>query len=633
MFPVFVITTQIKELRVRRRKSQACRPKRAVRICATGCRALGALEVHAAFEKELASVGLTNEVALIKTGCQGICAGAPVISIDPEGILYLGAKPEDVSEIVRATLVGGEIIERLCFQGSRGPIPKRADIPFFAAQKQIVLARCGRIDPTNIEAAVADGAYEMLERVLTEMEPQTVINEISISGLRGRGGAGFPTGRKWSLARAAQSDIKYLVCNADEGDPGAFMDRAVIEGDPHAVIEGMLIAAYAIGAQHGYVYVRAEYPIAIEHLRIAIEQAGKWGLLGENILGAGMKFDLKIKTGAGAFVCGEETALIASLEGKRGQPRPRPPFPVERGYLEKPTVINNVETFANVPAILTMGGKAYAGLGTNTSKGTKIFALAGKVKYTGLVEAPMGAALRQLVEDIGGGIPDGRAFKAAQMGGPSGGCVPAKYLDMPIDYESVKEVGAIMGSGGLIILDDGACMVDLARYFMDFCAKESCGKCPPCRIGTTRMLEILERITAGRGEPEDIGKLEELAAQIKKNSLCGLGQTASNPVLTTIRHFREEYEAHVGDKRCPAGICRGLISFAINPELCICCGRCAKSCPVPCINGQVGKAPGRATDRDREQGKAGKLFEIQTALCIKCGACFDACPVGAVVKK
>ncbi len=630
---MFVITTQIKELRAHRRQAQVLRPKRAVRICATGCRALGSLEVHAAFEKELASAGLADEVALIKTGCQGICAGAPVISIDPDGILYLGAKPEDVSEIVRATLARGEIVDRLCFQGSRGPIPKRADIPFFATQKQIVLARCGRIDPTDIEAAVTEGTYEILERVLTEMEPQTVINEISISGLRGRGGAGFPTGRKWSLARASQSDIKYLVCNADEGDPGAFMDRAVIEGDPHAVIEGMLIAAYAIGAQHGYVYVRVEYPIAIEHLRIAIEQARKWGLLGENILGTGMKFDLKIKAGAGAFVCGEETALIASLEGKRGQPRPRPPFPVERGYLGNPTVINNVETLANVSLIIERGSGWYRAIGTENSKGTKIFALAGKVNNTGLVEVPMGTTLRQIVYDIGGGIPNGRAFKAAQMGGPSGGCVPAKYLDMPIDYESVKEVGAIMGSGGLIILDEDTCMVDLARYFMDFCAKESCGKCPPCRIGTTHMRKILERITAGRGESEDVGKLEELAGQIKKNSLCGLGQTAPNPVLTTIRHFREEYEAHIKDKRCPAAACRSLISFTILPDKCICCGRCAKNCPVPCINGQVGKTPARATEEDRKNGKVGKIFEIQAALCIKCGACFDVCPTDAVVKK
>jgi NADH:ubiquinone oxidoreductase subunit F (NADH-binding)/(2Fe-2S) ferredoxin len=627
------ITPQIEELNARRCLATERRAKRAVRICATGCRALGALDVHAAFEKEIAAAGLNHDVALIKTGCQGICAGAPVISIDPEGITYLGARPEDVHDIVQTTLIGGKVIDRLCFQGPKGAIPKRADIPFFAAQKQLVLSRCGRIDPIDIEAAVAEGAYEMLARVLKEMTPQAVIDEITTSGLRGRGGAGFPTGKKWSLARAAEGDVKYLICNADEGDPGAFMDRAVVEGDPHAVLEGILIAAYAIGARHGYVYVRAEYPVAIEHLTIAIAQAEKWGLLGDNILGTGMKFDVKIMAGAGAFVCGEETALIASIEGKRGQPRTRPPYPVESGVWGKPTDINNVETFANVSAILRMGGETYARLGTKTSKGTKLFALAGKVKYTGLVEVPIGITLRQLFQDIGGGAPEGSSFKAAQMGGPSGGCVPAKYLDMPIDFETLKEVGAIMGSGGLIMLDESTCMVDLARYFVDFCAKESCGKCPPCRIGTTRMKEILDRITAGHGEHEDIGKLEELAAQIKKNSLCGLGQTAPNPVLTTIRHFRDEYEAHVTSKRCPAGACKNLVSFTINPELCICCGLCAKRCPVSCISGRVGKAPLLATDYERQMGKVGTPFEIDASRCIKCSACYEVCPVDAVLRR
>ncbi|MEI6150626.1 MAG: NADH-quinone oxidoreductase subunit F, partial [bacterium] len=426
-------TPQINKLRALRRQAQQQQPKRAVRICCTGCRALGALEVHAAFEEELAAAGLNHEVALIKTGCQGICAGAPVISIDPEGILYLGAKPEDVPEIVRTTLLGGGIVERLCFNDHRGPIAKRADIPFFAAQKQIVLERCGRIDPISIEAALASGTYEMLEHVLTRMEPQAVIDEITRSGLRGRGGAGFPAGRKWAATRAGHDEIKYLICNADEGDPGAFMDRAVVEGDPHAVLEGMLIAAYAIGARHGYVYVRAEYPIAIEHLKIAITQARKLGLLGENILGTGLNFDLKIKAGAGAFVCGEETALLISIEGKRGMPRPRPPFPAQSGLWGKPTCINNVETLANVATILRMGGAEYARLGTATSTGTKVFALAGKVKYTGLVEVPIGVTMNQLVNEIGGGVPAGSTFKAAQMGGPSGGCVPARYLDMPID--------------------------------------------------------------------------------------------------------------------------------------------------------------------------------------------------------
>ncbi|OGV65835.1 MAG: hypothetical protein A2498_09850 [Lentisphaerae bacterium RIFOXYC12_FULL_60_16] len=563
------MNTPIEALQIRRREAIASHPRRAVRICCTGCRALGALEVHAAFEAELAAAGLTRDVALIKTGCQGVCAGAPVIGIDPEGILYLGARPEDVPEIVRTTLLGGNVVERLCFRGADGPLPKRSAIPFFAAQNQIVLDRCGRIDPTRIESALAAGAYAMLEQALTTMDPEAVIRAITASGLRGRGGAGFPTGRKWGFARAAAGDVKYLVCNADEGDPGAFMDRAVIEGDPHAVLEGMLIAAYAIGARHGYVYVRAEYPIAIEHLHIAITQAREWGLLGGNILGLGMDFDVAIKAGAGAFVCGEETALLASIEGKRGQPRPRPPFPAQSGLWGKPTNINNVETLANVPAILRMGAERYAGMGTPTSKGTKIFALAGKVAHTGLVEAPMGVTLRELVYGIGGGVRKGRAFKAAQMGGPSGGCVPARYLDLPIDYESVKEVGAIMGSGGLIILDENTCMVDIARYFMDFCAKESCGKCAPCRIGTTRMLEILQRICAGEGQPQDVDKLEALAYQVKKNSLCGLGQTAANPVLSTLRHFREEYMEHIALKQCRASVCSGLME---SP--------CSHACPA-----------------------------------------------------
>ena len=626
-------TPQITKLRALRHEAQQRRPKRAVRLCCTGCRALGALEVYAAFEKELAAAGLTDQVALIKTGCQGICAGAPVISIDPEGIMYVGAKPEDVAEIVRTSLVGKGVVERLCFQGTKGPLAKRSDIPFFAAQRQIVLERCGKIDPASIEAALAAGSYEVLEHVLTSLEPQAVIDAMTTSGLRGRGGAGFPAGRKWAATRAGQDPDKYLVCNADEGDPGAFMDRAVVEGDPHAVLEGMLIAAHAIGARHGYVYVRAEYPIAIEHLKIAIRQAKELGLLGENILGTGMSFDLKIKVGAGAFVCGEETALLASIEGKRGQPRPRPPFPAQSGLWGHPTCINNVETLANVAAILRMGGAEYARLGTAGGTGTKIFALAGKVNYTGLVEVPIGVTLRQLVNEIGGGVPKGSNFKAAQMGGPSGGCVPAQYLDMPIDYETVKEVGAIMGSGGLIILDDDTCMVDLARYFMEFCAKESCGKCPPCRIGTTRMLEILERICAGKGKPEDIALLEKLGSEVKKNSLCGLGQTAPNPALTTIRHFRSEYEAHVNEKRCPAGHCRELITFTIQPDKCICCGKCAKNCPTNCISGQIGKAPSKATEQDKEKGRLGKPFVIQQPLCIKCGTCRDVCPVGAVEKK
>jgi NADH-quinone oxidoreductase subunit F len=562
-------TDPVSALRARREAARRRRPARAVRICTTGCRALGALEVFAAFESELAARGLADRVALVKTGCQGVCAGAPVLTIDPEEIVYFGVKADDVAEIVSTTLAGGRVVQRLCYQGLAGPVPRRSELPFFAAQTQYVLQRCGRIDPTDLDSALAAGAYEMLEKVLGGMAPQAVIDEITAAGLRGRGGAGFLTGRKWSSARAAAGTPKYIVCNADEGDPGAFMDRAVVEGDPHAVIEGMLIAAYAIGASLGHVYVRAEYPIAIEHLGIALAQARECGLLGTSILGSKLDFDIQIKAGAGAFVCGEETALMASIEGRRGHPRPRPPFPAQNGLWGKPTNINNVETYANVPVVLRSGSQAYARLGTDSSKGTKVFALAGKVTHTGLVEVPMGVTLRQLVWDVGGGIPKGRAFKAAQMGGPSGGCVPARFLDMPIDYESVKEVGAIMGSGGLIVLDDATCMVDIARYFMDFCSKESCGKCPPCRIGTARMLEILERICAGKGRLEDLGKLEELALQVRKNSLCGLGQTAPNPVLSTLRHFRDEYIEHVLLKQCRSAVCPALVDAP-----------CKHSCPA-----------------------------------------------------
>ncbi|NQT47311.1 MAG: NADH-quinone oxidoreductase subunit NuoF [Candidatus Omnitrophica bacterium] len=534
-------------------------PKRAVRICATGCRALGALDVYDAFKKELKRAKLQKKVALIKTGCQGFCSGAPLLSIDPDNILYVGVKVDDVKEIVDTTLIEGRPIERLCYQDNSRPAPDPSKIPFFSSQKRVILTRCGYIDPTNIDDALAQGAYEIFEKTLTSMAPEAVIDEVKRSGLRGRGGAGFSTGLKWGYARNAKGDAKYLICNGDEGDPGAFMDRALLEGDPHLVLEGMLIAAYAIGATKGYIYVRAEYPIAIEHLKVAIEQAKRYKLLGKNILGTDFNFEIKIKQGAGAFVCGEETALIASIEGKRGQPRPRPPFPAQSGLWGKPTNINNVETLANVPVILKIGAKEYAKLGTKKSKGTKIFALAGKVNNTGLIEVPMGITLRELVEDIGGGIPKSRCFKAALIGGPSGGCVPAQFLDKPIDYESVKEIGAIMGSGGLIILDETSCMVDIARYFMEFCAKESCGKCPPCRIGTTRMLDILQRICDGSGVIEDISKLEELALQVKKNSLCGLGQTAPNPVLSTLRYFKDEYIEHILLKKCRASACPKLV--------------------------------------------------------------------------
>ena len=553
------LSEEIKHLRGVRSKTRKRLPRRTVRICTTGCRALGALDVYGAFQRELARRKLDKQIALVKTGCQGLCAGAPSVSIDPDKILYLGVTEKDVAEIVDTTLLDRKVIDRLCYKDKQKPVRDRLKIPFFSFQKRVVLARCGFIDPTSIEHALAHGAYEALDGVLTSMNPQAVIDEVTKSGLRGRGGAGFLTGLKWSYARAAKGNEKYVVCNGDEGDPGAFMDRAVLEGDPHAVIEGMLIAAYAIGSNKGYIYVRAEYPIAIEHLRIAIEEARKYRLLGNNILGADFDFGITIRQGAGAFVCGEETALIASIEGRRGQPRPRPPFPAQRGLWGKPTNINNVETLANIPVIFKMGLHKYAKIGTEKSRGTKIFALAGKVNNTGLVEVPMGITLRELVENIGGGIPNGRNFKAAQMGGPSGGCVPARFLDKPIDYDSVKEIGTIMGSGGLIILDEQLCMVDIARYFMEFCAKESCGKCPPCRIGTSRMLEILKRICEGSGDIEDMVKLEELALQVKKNSLCGLGQTASNPVLSTLRYFRHEYIEHIKLKKCRASVCPELV--------------------------------------------------------------------------
>ncbi len=588
--------------------------RRSVRICMTGCRALGALDVYDAFVSELEKQGLTGDVNLVKTGCIGFCAGAPVIAIDPDGIFYQTVSPDDVPEIVSTTLRDGKIVERLCWSDNGTPVPLAEGIPFFKNQKKLVLKNCGLIDPTSIEDYIVHGGYGALARSLNEMTPESVIQEVLDSGLRGRGGAGFPTGRKWTFARGASGEPKYLVCNADEGDPGAFMDRAVLEGDPHAVIEGMLIAAYAIGAAEGFMYVRAEYPIAIEHVSIALDEARELDLLGDNILGSGFSFNIAVRKGAGAFVCGEETALIASIEGRRGMPRPRPPFPAISGLWGKPTNINNVETLANVPHIILEGSKAYASIGTEKSKGTKIFALAGKVNNTGLVEVPMGATIRDIVFEVGGGIPDGRTFKAVQMGGPSGGCVPDEYLDLSIDYDSVAQVGAIMGSGGLIVMDDATCMVDVARFFIDFVQKESCGKCVPCRVGTKRMLDILTRITKGEGVEGDIEKLERLANVVKPASLCGLGQTAPNPVLTTIRYFRDEYEAHIRDKKCPAGVCQALLSYSIDPEKCTGCHACAKVCPTEAATGEK-KEP----------------HTINRELCIKCGACLEACKFEAIV--
>ena len=540
-----------------------------VLLCLTGCRSMGALDLGTAFREKIAAAGRADEVAVVDVGCHGQCVLAPAVVIEPYDYLYGGVKPEDVDEIIATTLREGEPVERLCQSVAGSPATTVAEAPFYAHQSRSVLAHCGRVAPTRLEDAVARGCYAAAARALTSLSPEAVVDEVRDSGLRGRGGAGFPTGVKWGLCRKSPGDEKYVICNADEGDPGAFMDRALLEGVPHQVIEGMLIAAYAIGASHGFMYVRAEYPIAVEHVAAALDEARAHGLLGENILGSGFNFDIELRMGAGAFVCGEESALIASLEGHRGMPRPRPPYPVQQGYLGKPTSINNVETLANVPLILSKGADAYRAVGTESSSGTKIFALAGRVRNTGLVEVPMGATLREIIYDIGGGIPRGRRFKAAQLGGPSGGCVPPKYLDLPLDYESVKEAGAIMGSGGMIVMDESTCMVNIARYFLEFTLDESCGKCVPCRVGTRHMLDILTRICSGEGKMEDLDALEELGTHIKAASLCGLGQTAPNPVLSTLRYFREEYEEHIQRKQCRAAVCEQLVAAP-----------CSHACPA-----------------------------------------------------
>jgi NADH:ubiquinone oxidoreductase subunit F (NADH-binding)/(2Fe-2S) ferredoxin/ferredoxin len=575
----------------------------------TGCRALGASDIAAAFRERLAAAKLDEEVAVVETGCIGLCARAPVVLIEPYEYLYGGVKPDDVDEIIETTIRGGKPVESLVGVEDGKALPKMDEVGFYRAQQKAVLENCGRIDPKRIEDAIERGCYEAAAKALCTMTPDEVIAEVTKADLRGRGGAGFPTGLKWSLCRKSPGDEKYLICNADEGDPGAFMDRALKEGDPHRVIEGMMIAAYAIGASNGFVYVRAEYPIAVEHIGIALEQARQYGLLGKNILGSGFDFDIEVRIGAGAFVCGEETALIASLEGKRGMPRPRPPFPAEEGYHGKPTNINNVETFANVPLIINRGAKWYSSIGTGGGRGTKIFALAGKVNNTGLVEVPMGATLRQIVFDVGGGIPDDGKFKAAQMGGPSGGCVPEQFLDLGIDYESVKDIGAIMGSGGLIVMDESTCMVDVARYFLQFVQSESCGKCTPCRVGTKEMLHILDAICEGKATTGEMSRLERLADHVGKASLCGLGQTAPNPVMTTLRYFRNEYEEHIEKNQCPAFVCTPMIGFHINPERCTGCGSCARACPVEAI-----------------AGEKKEVHVIDREVCIRCGACLSACP-------
>ncbi len=589
-----------------------------VLVCAgTGCTSSNSLKIMDEMEALLASNGLESEVKIVKTGCFGLCAEGPIVVVYPEGAMYTRVEVSDAKEIVEEHLLKGRIVKRLLAgEKESEDISKSLEgVDFFNRQMRIALRNCGRINPEDINEYIAFDGYKALEKVLTEMTPEAVIDTMKKSGLRGRGGGGFPTGMKWDFAAKQTADQKYVCCNADEGDPGAFMDRSVLEGDPHSVIEAMSIAGFAIGATQGYIYVRAEYPIAVKRLQMAIDQAVEYGILGDNVLGTGHKFNLEIRLGAGAFVCGEETALMTSIEGHRGEPRPRPPFPAVKGLWGKPTILNNVETYANVPVIILKGAEWFSGIGTEKSKGTKVFALGGKINNTGLVEVPMGTTLREVVYDIGGGIPKGKKFKAAQTGGPSGGCIPTEHLDTPIDYDSLIALGSMMGSGGLIVMDEDNCMVDIAKFFLEFTVDESCGKCPPCRIGTKRMLEILERITEGKGEAGDIEKLELLAKNIKASALCGLGQTAPNPILSTLKYFRDEYEAHVFDKKCPAGVCKSMMKYTVEASKCKSCGICAKVCPMSCIKGEK-KVP----------------YVIDNTKCAKCGVCMEKCPFKAISK-
>lgn len=583
-----------------------------VLVCGgTGCTSSNSAAIIEALEKEIEAKGLSDEIKVIRTGCFGLCALGPIMIVYPEGCFYSQVQVEDVPEIVEEHLLKGRMVKRLLYDEtvhSGDTIKSLNETNFYKKQKRVTLRNCGVIDPENIDEYIAYDGYQALAKCLMEYTPEQVIDIVKRSGLRGRGGGGFPTGRKWELAAMNKADQKYVVCNADEGDPGAFMDRSVLEGDPHCIVEAMAICGYAVGATEGYVYVRAEYPIAVRRLQKAIEDARAYGLLGKDLFGSGFDFDLHIRLGAGAFVCGEETALMTSIEGNRGEPRPRPPYPAVKGLFGKPTTENNVETFANIPQIILKGPEYFSSMGTEKSKGTKVFALGGKINNTGLVEIPMGTTLREIIEEIGGGIPNGKKFKAAQTGGPSGGCIPADLIDTPIDYDNLTAIGCMMGSGGLIVMDEDNCMVDIAKFFLDFTVDESCGKCSPCRIGTKRMREILEKITSGKGTLEDIDKLEELAHYIKENSLCGLGQTAPNPVLSTLKFFRDEYIAHVVDKRCPAGVCKALLNYYIDPDKCIGCGLCARACPVGAISGTI-KSP----------------HVIDVMKCIKCGACMDKC--------
>lgn len=590
-----------------------------VLVCGgTGCTSSGSQQIMETLKEEIKKAGLEKEVSVVQTGCHGLCALGPIMIVYPDASFYSMVKVEDIPEIVQEHLLKGRVVTRLLYQETVTPAGVKAliDTDFYKKQHRIALRNCGIINPEVIEEYIGTGGYAALGKVLTEMTPDDVIQCLLDSGLRGRGGGGFPTGLKWKLAKQNDADQKYVCCNADEGDPGAFMDRSVLEGDPHAVLEAMAIAGYAIGANQGYIYVRAEYPIAVERLKIAISQAREMELLGKDIFGSGFDFDIDLRLGAGAFVCGEETALMTSIEGNRGEPRPRPPFPAQKGLFGKPTILNNVETYANIPQIILNGPEWFSSMGTEKSKGTKVFALGGKIHNTGLVEIPMGTTLREVIEEIGGGIPNGKKFKAAQTGGPSGGCIPAEHFDIPIDYDNLISIGSMMGSGGLIVMDETDCMVDIAKFFLEFTVEESCGKCTPCRIGTKRMLEILTKITKGTATMEDLDKLEELCHYVKENSACGLGQTAPNPVLSTLRYFRDEYEAHIKEKRCPAGVCKALLSYHIDADKCKGCTLCARNCPVGAIIGSV-KNP----------------HIIDTDKCVKCGACMEKCKFGAIYKQ
>lgn len=588
-----------------------------VLVCGgTGCTSNHSGELIAEFESLIKQNNLQNEVQVVRTGCFGLCAAGPVVIVYPEGAFYCHVQVEDVKEIVEEHLIKGRIVQRLLYkEDNEKLITALSDTNFIKKQTRIALRNCGVINPEEIDEYIAYDGYQALIKVLTTMKPQDVIDVIKDSGLRGRGGGGFTTGMKWQFAANSVSDEKYVCVNADEGDPGAFMDRSVLEGDPHSVLEAMTIAGYAIGSHQGFVYIRAEYPIAVQRLKVAIKQAKEYGLLGKNILDSGFDFDIEIRLGAGAFVCGEETALMTSIEGHRGEPRPRPPFPAVKGLFNKPTLLNNVETYANICQIILKGADWFRSIGTEKSKGTKVFALGGKITNTGLVEIPMGTTLREVVEDIGGGVPNGKKFKAAQTGGPSGGCIPASLIDIPIDYDNLISIGSMMGSGGLIVMDEDTCMVDIAKFFLEFTVDESCGKCTPCRIGNKRLLELLEKITNGNGELKDLDEMEELCHYIKENSLCGLGQTAPNPVLSTLRYFRDEYIAHIVDKKCPAGVCKKLVKYVITDK-CVGCSLCSRRCPVGAIRGVV-----------KEK------FVIDPKVCIKCGVCYENCKFGAIVKE